>query len=374
MVITLYPPYNIEKCLISRAIKAPGTRRKREEKRMKTQSIVFTAPGRAELLEEETRPLGPRDVLIQRHYSTISSGTERANLTGDENVNPRTPAAKAVFPRRGGYNGAATVLETGAEVKSVKPGDKVIVTWGCHTHYECVDEGNIHRLEDQQASLQDAAMALIATFPLAAVRKCRLELGEPAAVMGLGILGRIALQLLKAGGATPVIAVDPVAEKRAQALEFGADYALDSFAPDFAAQMKALSRGGVKVAVEVTGFGKALDQVLDGMAPFGRVALLGCTRHSDFSIDYYRKVHFPGIVLIGAHTMARPRLESSAGLWTERDDLLAVMDLVRWGRIDLKKMVEEVHSPLDAPQVYARLAADKSFPVVQFHWDLLGNS
>ena len=107
-------------------------------------------------------------------------------------------------------------------------------------------------------------MALIATFPLAAVRKCRLELGEPAAVMGLGILGRIALQLLKAGGATPVIAVDPVAKKRAQALEFGADYALDSFAPDFAAQMKALSRGGVKVAVEVTGFGKALDQVLRG--------------------------------------------------------------------------------------------------------------
>ena len=40
------------------------------------------------------------------------------------------------------------------------------------------------------------------------------------------------------------------------------------------------------------------------------------TRHSDFNIDYYRKVHGPGITLIGAHTNARPKSESHPGWWT----------------------------------------------------------
>ncbi|MFR6641702.1 MAG: hypothetical protein ACLUSP_10635 [Christensenellales bacterium] len=64
---------------------------------------------------------------------------------------------------------------------------------------------------------------------------------------------------------------------------------------------------GANVAVEVTGLGKGLDRVLDCMRKFGRVALLGCTRNSDFTIDHYRKVHGPGITPVGAHTAARPR-------------------------------------------------------------------
>jgi hypothetical protein len=78
------------------------------------------------------------------------------------------------------------------------------------------------------------------------------------------------------------------------------------------------------VAIEVTGNGGALDGVLDCMARFGRVALLGCTRSSDFTIDYYRKVHGPGITLIGAHTNARPQYESHHGWWTTADDIRAV--------------------------------------------------
>jgi threonine dehydrogenase-like Zn-dependent dehydrogenase len=61
-----------------------------------------------------------------------------------------------------------------------------------------------------------------------------LELGESAIVMGLGVLGIIAVELLHAAGAYPIIAVDPVEKKRDQALSLGADYALDPFAPDFA--------------------------------------------------------------------------------------------------------------------------------------------
>jgi hypothetical protein len=129
-----------------------------------------------------------------------------------------------------------------------------------------------------------------------------------------------------------------------------------------------LTGGGANVAIEVTGNGPALDMVLDCMARFGRVALLGCTRDKNFTIDYYRKVHFPGITMVGAHTMARPDRESFSGYWTTRDDILAVKRLYQHGRICFSDMIQETHSPVECGEVYTRLANEKSFPLVQFDW------
>ncbi|MBO5745553.1 MAG: zinc-binding dehydrogenase, partial [Clostridia bacterium] len=215
------------------------------------------------------------------------------------------------------------------------------------------------------------ALFHISIFPLAAIRKCRLEMGEPAIVMGLGVLGLMAVKLLQIGGAAPIIAVDPNPDKRAVALKHGADYALDPYDPEFAATAKKLTGGGAKVGIEVTGIGAGLDGILDCMARFGRVALLGCTRNKDFTIDYYRKVHFPGITLVGAHTDARPKQESHDGWWTQADDMKSVIKLTEMGRLHLTELVEETHSPEEATEVYARLANEPSFPMVQFDWRLL---
>jgi threonine dehydrogenase-like Zn-dependent dehydrogenase len=135
--------------------------------------------------------------------------------------------------------------------------------------------------------------------------------------------------------------------------------------------VKEITEGGAKVGIEVTGIGAGLDGILDCMAPFGRVALLGCTRDKNFTIDYYRKVHAPGITLIGAHTAARPKQESHGGWWTQKDDMEALIKLHAMGRLHLGDLVDEVHSPLLAPQIYDRLAKEKEFPVVQFDWSEL---
>ena len=339
---------------------------------MKNRQIVFTAPYRAELIENEINLPNSGQILVKNVFSTISSGSERASLVGDTNINIGIKPTNdpPVFPRIPGYSSAGIVLAVGENVKSVKPGDKVAVTAGPHSQYQLMGERNIHLLESRN-SLREAALGYIGTFPLAAIRKCRLEIGESAIVMGLGVLGLIAVQFLRAAGAYPVIAVDPVEDRRQTALMLGADFALDPFAFDFVEQVHALVPGGVKVAIEVTGNGKALDQVLDCMARFGRVGLLGCTRNSDFTIDYYRKVHGPGISLIGAHTVARPEVESSPGLWTSRDDIRTLLQLAANGRIKLEQIIEETHSPLEAGEVYGRLGKEKHFPVVQFNWDLL---
>ena len=124
----------------------------------------------------------------------------------------------------------------------------------------------------------------------------------------------------------------------------------------------------MKCAIEVTGNGKALDQVLDCMAKFGRVALLGCTRNSDFTIDYYRKVHGPGITMIGAHTLARPAFESSKGWWTQRDDAECILKMLSYGRFTFGDMIDEIHAPAEAIAVYDRLVRESAFPIVQFDW------
>ena len=140
---------------------------------------------------------------------------------------------------------------------------------------------------------------------------------------------------------------------------------------NFAKTVKEITNGGANVAIEVTGIGKALDQVLDCMARFGRVALLGCTRHSDFAIDYYHKVHGPGVSLIGAHTMARPKVESSQDMWTQHDDAMALLRLCAAGRLNLRALIEETYSPAEAESVYDRLINERSFPITQFDWNTL---
>lgn len=335
---------------------------------MKTKQIVFTAPGRAELLEKEVAPISDNEILVELAVSTISNGTERANVSGDPTVSYTDYSNVARFPRISGYSTAGTVLQVGAKITSVAVGDRVAMSWTSHSKYQKLREENVNKIEDDAISFEEASLCHIACFPLAAIRKCHLEIGESAIVMGLGILGMMAVQLLRAAGAVPVIAVDPIESKRKEALRFGADYALDPFASDFAETVKRLTKGGARVGIEVTGVGSGLNGILDCMAPMGRVALLGCTRHSDFTIDYYRKVHGPGISLIGAHTMARPKLESSAGLWTTQEDLKAVLRLISAKRISLAPMIRETHRPEECGAIYTRLIEEKNFPLVQFDW------
>lgn len=334
---------------------------------MQNTTITFTKPNTAELLPGAVRQPASTEVLIRLEVSTISSGTERANLVGDENVTVQQ-GQTVPFPRVCGYSSAGVVEAVGERVKSVKPGDRVALSWSSHSRYCTLPESNVHKILLEDVSFNEAALWHISTFPMAAIRKCRLEIGEPALVMGLGVLGTMAVSLLRAAGAAPVVAVDPVASRREKALAFGADYAFDPFEEGFADKVRAVTDGGAAVAIEVTGNGGGLNGALDCMRRFGRVALLGCTRHSDFSVDYYKKVHGPGISLIGAHTIARPVNESAPGLWTTHDDVMAVQKLVMHKRFALEPLVEEIHTPAEAPQVYTRLATEKSFPLVQFDW------
>ena len=350
---------------------------------MTNRNIVFTKKDTAAVVDRPMPKVKAGEVLVKLVRSCISSGTERANLTGvpdaATSIYSDKPDDVVTWPRQGGYSSAGVVQAVGKGVKSVRKGDRVAMSWTVHSQFVSLPERQVYLIPDN-VDFEQAALTHISTFPLAAIRKCRLEVGESALVMGQGVLGQLAVVLLKAAGAAPIVVADPVAAKRRRALKLGADFAFDPLDPDFAAKVKAVTRTGrfaqegrvedcgAKVVIEVTGNGGALNTALDAIAPFGRLALLGCTRDSNFTVNYYRKVHARGVTLVGAHTNARPDRESAAGWWTTRDDAQTTLRLLSLGRISLKGVVSEVHKVTEAPAVYARLAKGGAFPVVQFDW------
>ena len=329
---------------------------------MQTRTIIFTEPKIAALITEEVVPVVEDLVGIRMEYTVISGGTERANLLD-------LPHARGGFPKYLGYCGVGIVDAVGDQVTSVQPGDRVLVYHGNHTQYNVVKEIKVTKVPENVDPLE-AAFVVIASMGLGGVRKLELELGESGMVMGLGLLGLFSVQFLRLSGAYPVIAADPNPARRALALEFGADHALDPTADDFKATVKALTDGkGVRACVEVTGISAAMKQALECASRMGRISLLGCTRVSDCEVDYYARVHRPGVTLIGAHNSVRPLLESYPHHWTHQDDCKAILKLLGAGRFRIKPLISRVVKPEQAPQIYLELADDPNFPLgTVFDW------
>lgn len=329
--------------------------------------INFVDIGKAELREKEISEKKADEVIIKTEFSAISSGTERANLMAEPNT-----ASKGKFPWIEGYSSVGIITEVGDAVKNYKVGDRVLVYHGNHAEYNKVKESRLTLVPDG-VDPKDAALVIIAAMGLGGIRKLNVELGESCMVFGLGLLGMFSIEFARLSGAYPVIAADLSKERRDLALKLGADYALDPRDPDFFEQIKKITNGkGVNAIVEVTGAAIALRQALECSSYMARISLLGCTRVSDCEIDYYQQVHRPGVKLIGAHNMVRPKVESFPGHWTMHDDCAAILDLIAAKRVDAASIINEVHSPHDAPEVYARLAENKNFPLgVLFDWSQL---
>ena len=341
---------------------------------MKNQSIVFTQPNTAQLLESELdNNLSGNQVLIKTLYSAISAGTERDNLRGEPNLDG-LHIVETTFPRRLGYSSSGEVLETGPECKRVKKGDKVIVCYGSHSRYQKLPETSLFPMLYEEITTQQAALFMIGSFPMEGVRKTRLEIGESAMVSGLGILGLFAVQFCRAAGAVPVIAVDPDPERRELALSLGADFAVNPTGIDLPEKIRSLTgKGGVNVAIDVSGRNEATIDSMRSLDWYGRITLLGCNRHPGV-YDLYHLVHARGIEVIGANNVSRPKFESRPGCWTMEDDVNAIQRLVHGGRIKLEPLINEINSPEDAPQVFARLASCGKFPIgVLFDWNRPGN-
>ena len=302
---------------------------------------------------------------MEMDYTVVSAGTERACLL--DLPNTATPGR---FPRHLGYCGLARVIAVGDGVENVQVGDRILADHVGHRSYGVQKADGLTVVRDPGIDSLDAAFVVIAAMGLQGVRKLRLEIGESAMVIGLGLLGVFACQFAALNGAIPVIVSDFDEARRKLALTLGADAAFSPDEDDLAEKVRQLTDGrGADGIVEVTGAAVALQQALDCVAWKGRVSLLGCTRVSDAHIDFYQHVHRRGVSLIGAHNFVRPAAESSPGYWTRRDDFRAILALIAAGRLKVRPIVSEAVSPEDAPAVYTRLCETANPPLgVVFDW------
>lgn len=127
---------------------------------------------------------------------------------------------------------------------------------------------------DQAAIIPDAV-----STPWAAVTVTGdVRAAQAVGVWGAGGLGAHAVQLLRAVGAHPVVAVDPAPAARRRALEFGADLALDSADPLLREKvLDATGGAGLEAAFDFAGVPPVREQALTVLAPKGRLVLVGLT-------------------------------------------------------------------------------------------------
>ena len=180
--------------------------------------VLFIEQGIADVRECEMPAAGPGELLVRASVSLISPGTERAFLLGLANTLPH-------YPQGTGYSHIGEVVEVGDGVEGWEVGDGV-ASQANHCMY-----GTVPALlcSPVPAGLSDerAAFFRLTSIAMQAVRKARIELGEPVAVIGCGLIGLLAMQLARLNGGLPVLSID----KDPRRLEFAAALNADAALP-----------------------------------------------------------------------------------------------------------------------------------------------
>lgn len=309
--------------------------------------ILFDADGGVRLATLKLPPLARDEVLIATSKTLISPGTERAMLL-------RLPGLTLKYPAKAGYSHVGRIVELGEDVKSLKPGDHVASR---SHHASCViaKAADCHLLPDSLSDEQATFFQLLA-IALQAFRKTRLEIGEGCAVLGVGLVGHLALQVARIAGALPTVAVDRDDGRLRRAACLGANYCL--LADEAAERIRRIQdlEAGAPVVIEATGNPAALESACQIAALGGRIALLGSTRGSAESFDFYRLVHKRGIKLIGAHISTTYRAAAAPGWWTQHDEQRTALRLLAANRVDVSQLITHRFDSADAPDAYNLLS------------------
>ena len=249
-----------------------------------TKELVAHSVEHAEFRDYEMTTLGPSDLQIRSQFAAMKHGTEIAGLAGyagargrfDEElglfVSPDKPSRSAE-PRPVGNMVVGTVTVVGGDVEGFAVGDTVAARAPMREE-QVVSASKCWRIPDG-VSWKSAVCLDPAQFALGAVRDGNVRVGDAVAVFGLGAIGLMAIQVAKASGASPVIGIDLVENRRGVALQYGADLVLDPADVDVGLELKkATSKRGVDVAIEYSGSAQAMQAALRGVA-FGGTVVAG---------------------------------------------------------------------------------------------------
>jgi alcohol dehydrogenase len=269
-------------------------------------ALVYHGPGKR-AWEEVPDPLvvEPTDAIVRIDMATIC-GTDLHILKGD--VPEVTPGTIL------GHEAVGTVVEVGAAVTTIEPGDRVLVSCitscgRCRFCKEgryglCTGGGGWifgHTIDGLQAELARVPFAdtsvykvpeglsaedvifladILPTAYEVGVLNGGVQPGDTVAVVGAGPIGLATIMTAKLFTPSRIVAIDLAPARLAKAIEFGADVTIDNSVGDPVAKVMELTKGlGVDVAVEAVGVPETFELCTAIVRPGGRVANVGVHGH-----------------------------------------------------------------------------------------------
>jgi len=243
------------------------------------------------------------------------------------------------YPIGLGNMNVGIVEELGPGVTTLKAGDRVL--YGCHFRPTAVRrEAEVWKLP-AGVSWQAAVCLDPLTFALAAVRDGGVRIGDAVAIFGLGAIGLMAVQLAKLAGASLVIAIDPLPNRRAVAAKTGADLVLDPVGADVGARLREETGWrGVDVIIEYSGALPALQAALRGVAFGGNVVAGAFPGPLAAGLDLGAEAHMNRPNIIFSRACSDPNRDHPR--WDEARITRACLRLVTSGRIQADEIVTPV--------------------------------
>jgi predicted dehydrogenase/threonine dehydrogenase-like Zn-dependent dehydrogenase len=258
-----------------------------------------------------------------------------------------------------GYCNVGTVIEVGPGVTGWRPGDRVASN-GKHAEVVIVPTNLCAKVPDG-VSDDEAVFTVLASIGLQGIRLLQPTLGEAVVVTGLGLIGLITLQLLKAHGCR-VLGIDMDPTKIELARQFGAETVDLSRGEDPIAAAQVFSRGrgvdGVLIAAS-TKSSAPVHQAALMCRKRGRIVLVGVTGLELSRADFYEKeLSFQVSCSYGPGRYDKEYEDKGndypVGLvrWTEQRNFEAVLDMIVDKRLDLVRLISHRIAVAEAHAAY----------------------
>ncbi|HZP18330.1 MAG TPA: bi-domain-containing oxidoreductase [Terriglobales bacterium] len=355
--------------------------------------------GKIEVADVPAPHLLPGCVLVKIAASLVSAGTERAatefasksllqkawsrpdllrEVMNKVRRDGLLPAASAVRNRLDqplslGYSSAGTVVEVGEGISDLRPGDRVAcagANFAVHAEFACVPRMLVARIPSSDVSFESAAFTTLGAVAIHGVRTAEAKLGDVVAVIGLGLLGQLTVQILRAAGCH-VLGMDPLAWRAELAAKLGA-LAVSSSELEFRDLCLQHSTGNgvdsVLITAETPGSGPvnlasevARDRAI--VAAVGTVGMelqrkLYYEKELDFRIS---RSYGPGRYDAAFEQKAR---DYPIGYvrWTETRNMEAFLRLLAGGRLDLGPLITHSFAVEDALSAYDLITGKTAQP------------
>ena len=258
-----------------------------------------------------------------------------------------------------GYCNVGCVLEAGRGVGGFEVGDRVVSN-GKHAEAVSVPVNLCARVPDG-VSDDEAAFTVLGAIALQGIRLVQPTLGEVVVVTGLGLIGLVTVQLLRAHGCR-VIGLDFDPAKLELARSFGAETVNLSAGEDPVAAAQAMTRGRGVDGVIITASTKSNEPVHQAALMCrkrGRIVLVGVTGLELSRADFYEKELTFQVSCSYGPGRYDPNYEDKGNdypvgfvRWTEQRNFEAVLDMMADGRLDVKPLISHRFAIGDAERAY----------------------